>query len=159
MIIAIDLGLTGAIATSVGGVIVEDIPTTKVGGKTTYDIPQIVEMFQALTDGGTSKPLVIMESVHAMPTGTVANFSMGYGLGLFTGIATALGADIKLISPVTWKKSLKVSKDKELSRSLAMELFPHLSGELKLKKHHNRAESLLLLHYCITKVLGDPCVV
>lgn len=38
-------------------------------------------------------------------------------------------------------------KEKDASRLRALELFPHLQEELKLKKHHNRADALLIAEW------------
>ena len=49
--------------------------------------------------------------------------------------------------PAVWKKDLGIYGrrfTKEDSRSLALELFPELADELRRKKDHGRAESLLI---------------
>ena len=43
------------------------------------------------------------------------------------------------------KRTLALGKDKEASRLRAMQLYP--GADLRLKKHHGRAESLLLACY------------
>lgn len=143
LLIAIDLGKTGAIACSYGGeVCVEDIPTNDDG----YDLAAIVAQLRD-TIGDTRPVMVVMEKVHAMNKGTIASFSMGYALGMFRGICEALDVKVHLVSPVKWKKAMKLSADKQQSLDMARELFPQLVPDLKLKKHHNRAEALLLLKY------------
>lgn len=51
--------------------------------------------------------------------------------------------------PQAWKKHFGLTgQDKEASLVLARKLFPDAAHELRLAKHHNRAESLLIALYC-----------
>jgi len=47
--------------------------------------------------------------------------------------------------PGVWKRSLGLSGDKEQARLRAMQLF--FGADLRLRKHHSRAEALLLAWY------------
>jgi hypothetical protein len=56
---------------------------------------------------------------------------------------------LHLVTPVVWKKALKLpgGKNKKPALRLARETFPNV--DLRLEKHHNRAEALLIaLWYC-----------
>lgn len=156
MIIAIDPGVTGALAFSYGGeVTVEDIPTTVVtkNGKnrTHYNLEQLGEMLRATIVG--DHPVVIIEQVGPMPRdGSIQAFSLGRGFGILEGMVTALGGTLIYVTPQKWKRRLGVTSDKDTSLQLARELFPQLSEQLKLKKNHGRAEALLLMHYAINCV-------
>ena len=77
--------------------------------------------------------------------GVRSMFTCGYGYGLWLGILAALQMPYTPIRPVVWKKALGLGKDKEAARLRAQQLFP--SADLRLRKHHGRAESLLLPHY------------
>jgi hypothetical protein len=49
------------------------------------------------------------------------------------------------MTPVQWKKHFKLTSDKEMSRALAIRMFPE--APLNLKKHSDRAESLLMARW------------
>ena len=49
-----------------------------------------------------------------------------------------------LVEPSKWKRALHLNSDKEASRQLAIQLFPHAHERLVLKKHHQRAEAMLI---------------
>ena len=72
-------------------------------------------------------------------------FTCGLGMGVWLGILAALALPHSRVRPQVWKKALGLSKDKEAARLRAMQLFP--GAELRLKKHHGRAEALLLARY------------
>ena len=55
-----------------------------------------------------------------------------------------------------WKKYFGLVKtDKEASRQKALELFPAAARFLSLKKHHGRAEAILIAHYYSTGFQDD----
>eukprot|EP00798_Chlamydomonas_sp_ICE-L_P015945 gene15945-22079_t len=55
------------------------------------------------------------------------------------------GFSANTVPPRHWKADWDlVGKDKEESRLLAINVFPHFKDMLKLKKHHGRAEALLI---------------
>lgn len=94
----------------------------------------------------------IVEQVSAMPKqGATSGFRFGQGVGIIHGVIQASGVAMHLVPASAWKKHYRLTSDKELSRSLAIRLFPLVEG-LSLKKHHGRAEALLLAHYLRTKV-------
>jgi hypothetical protein len=89
---------------------------------------------------------VVIEEAQAMPgQGTRSMFTIGLGMGVWLGILGALGLAHTRVRPVVWKQALKLGKDKEAARLRAMQLFPR--ADLRLKKHHNRAEALLLAYW------------
>lgn len=61
------------------------------------------------------------------------------------GIAMGLGFTCVLVAPNSWKSSLHVTSDKDSSLNLARSLVPaRLAPMLRLAKHHNRAEAVLI---------------
>ncbi len=56
-----------------------------------------------------------------------------------------LGIDTHTIQASKWKKQMGVNKHKDYSLEVARKLWPTV--ELGAKKHHNRAESLLIAEY------------
>jgi hypothetical protein len=66
-------------------------------------------------------------------------------LRVWLGLLAALQMPYTAVRPAVWKRALGLGKDKEACRLGAMLLFP--SADLRLKKHHGRAEALLLEFY------------
>ena len=88
-----------------------------------------------------------LEAVHAMPKqGVSSTFSFGCNLGQWMGLLAALSIPYVMPRPVQWKKGLIKKADgkdpKTAALVVARRLFP--DAELHLKKHHGRAEALLL---------------
>lgn len=92
--------------------------------------------------------LAVVERVGPMPgQGVSSVWSFGRAYGTILGVLGAAGVEVHLITPQVWKKHYRLpSKDKDLARQRAIELFPNVEG-LGLKKNHNRAEALLLAKY------------
>jgi crossover junction endodeoxyribonuclease RuvC len=153
--IGIDPGISGGVAVIEDGKPVRffDTPSfiVKKGKRnaSVYDIPGMVRIFhEIVTD--EEQAFVTMEKVGAMPDqGVVSVFNFGMGFGIWQGILVALQLRYELVHPVRWKKLLMqdMEKEKDASRIRAMQLFPQAAGMLNLKKHHNRADALLLAHY------------
>jgi len=158
--VGIDPGLDGAVAALYADGSVEslrDTPTlTVVSGKKKkreYDTASMASMLY--WDKDYFKPIIGLESVHAMPgQGVVSMFSMGRGLGIWEGIISAYIYSHTKITPQRWKKALLdgMGKDKDASRLRAIQLFP--DQPLVLKKHHGRAEALLIAHYIMRSSPG-----
>ena len=150
MYIGIDPGLGGAVAVldHAGALVaLSDTPTlslrTSRGTKQEYDVPGLVAL---LAPYAGPQAHVILEESQAMPgQGTRSMLTVGVGFGLWLGVLAALTLPYTRVRPQVWKRALGLGKDKEQARLRAMQLFP--SADLRLKKHHGRAESLLLAWY------------
>jgi hypothetical protein len=150
MIVGIDPGLTGALAVLAPDGTLEalyDVPTltlrTSRGTKQEYDLPGLVALL-APYSGPQSH--VLIEESQAMPgQGVRSTWTTGYGYGAWLGVLAALQLPHTRVRPQIWKRALGLSKDKEASRLRAMQLYP--AADLRLRKHHGRAESLLLAHF------------
>ena len=149
--IGIDPGLSGAIASiSPAGITFIDCPIIKVSGKTK---PNPTLMASELSQLVTPNSIIIIENVHAMPgQGVTSMFSFGMGYGCWLGIIAALNIPVEFVTPQCWKKYYNLGPDKESSRVTALQLFPSQANELKLKKHHGRAEALLLAEFLRRKL-------
>lgn len=149
-IIGIDPGLTGAIGVIENGqyVAVEDMPTVLKGVgsvKREVDAAGLILLLKTYICSSDYNVLVL-EKVGAMPgQGVSSVFSLGDSYGTARTACAAVMAELHQVSPVTWKKHFKLDRDKELSRALAIRLFP--AAALHLKKHDGRAESLLLARW------------
>lgn len=91
--------------------------------------------------------LAALEKVGAMPgQGVVSMFSFGRNVGEWGGILVALGIPFTCPRPQEWQKGLvdkKAGKDaKTAALATARRLFP--GADLGRKKHHGRADALLL---------------
>lgn len=124
-----------------------DTPIVKVGDKNFIDGAAAADhLFQLEPD------LIVLEKIHAIPgqnmsSSAMFNFGMGYGIWL--GIIAAYQYKHMLVAPVTWKKKMMpdMGKEKDASRVRALQIFPRCAEDLKLKKHHGRADALLLAEY------------
>jgi crossover junction endodeoxyribonuclease RuvC len=145
--IGIDPGKTGALAILA--------PTENL----VYDVPLIGKdydvrsMATLILHAGIclGETLACIEHASSRPgEGVASSFTAGYGYGLWIGILSSLAVAYRTVRPSTWKREMGVSADKDLSRAKARALFPLL--DLSLKKHHGRAEALLLAQYAREKM-------
>ena len=167
--VGVDPGLTGAVSAIYpdGRVAVWDVPTiqyrpggkTKKGNpktKTDYDGNRLAEIFFALAEDhhNGQATLVVLENVAAMRRDTpVTAFSLGRSKGVIEAMLWAACLPYVQVSPSQWKPAMVGrGADKEASRIRAQQLFP--SVELGLKKHHGRAEALLIAEFYRRKQLG-----
>ncbi len=157
--IGIDPGKTGAI-----GII---LPTKSL--VMDFIDPTIPSTVQNLKNG--YKIVTCIEKVGAMPgQGVVSMFNFGANYGWWKGILDAYSLPYTTVTPQKWQKSIfkdtdtvlfekgakKGKKDrKTMALNKARELFPELSGDLKLKKHDGRADALLIAYYTkLTYIFG-----
>ena len=163
--IGIDPGITGAIAildTETRLVRFVDTPTVTVKSgkkfKDQMDPRAIVEILSVFTED----TFVTIEKVNAMPgwkndpenpgqrveasMGVTSAFNFGMGFGMWLGILAAMKLPYQTVHPITWKRSMMadMGKEKDASRVKAIQLFPNVYQDLKLKKHHGRADALLI---------------
>lgn len=155
--IGIDPGISGAIAVigAAGAVEFFDTPILQIkSGKSLKNI--IDANAAALLLQSIHPSYVIIEKVWAMTKGaggasmgSTSAFNFGMGFGIWLGIIAALQIPHEQVAPVTWKRRLMLDmgQEKDASRLRAMQLFPQASGSLNLKKHHGRADALLLAEY------------
>ena len=156
----IDPGLTGAVAILDAHGTLEalaDTPTLSLkvqrGSKQVYDVPGMAELLQPYT--GQQCHVIIEESQPMPGQGTRSMFTTGYGYGLWLGLLASFALPYTSVRPGVWKRMLALGKDKEASRLRAMQLYP--GADLRRKRDHGRAESLLLAHYG-RRVLGQQRV-
>jgi hypothetical protein len=92
----------------------------------------------------------IVEHVHSMPKqGVASTFKFGRSYGTILGVLGALSIPTTRVRPQTWKHHFGLLRQpKEASRALAVRLYPDLDG-LHLKKHHGRADALLLARFLL----------
>jgi hypothetical protein len=148
--IGIDPGLGGAVAILGAEGVLEGLYDTPVltlkvqrGTRVAYDVPGLV----ALLEPYSSRQVhVVIEESQPMPgQGSRSMFVCGLGYGLWLGVLGALRMAYTAVRPAVWKRSMGLSKDKEASRLRAQQLYP--GADLRRKRDHGRAESLLLAHF------------
>lgn len=155
--IGVDPGLTGAIAAvhDSGKVIgVWDSPVLTIEKKTgvRHELNR-VEMASLVREilhsrDELGEPFACVERVNAMPDqGVTSSFSFGMGYGIWLGILTTLHVPIDLVHPTRWKKKMLdgMNKSKDADRMRAIDLWPDV--DFSLKKHHGRADALLIAEY------------
>jgi len=152
MIIGIDPGLTGAVAAIEGEdfVSVYDMPVVeKTHGKgkivNAYLLSDILlELRQAY-----GHPTVVVEQVAAMPgQGVTSMFGFGHSAGVIDGVLGALGFRQVKVLPRAWKRSVGlIKREKDASRTKAIELFPEARNYLTRKKDSGRADAILIAQW------------
>jgi hypothetical protein len=139
--IGIDPGKTGAVAV-LDGPSAEVWDTPLIGKE--YDTRSMADLLSKWTDA--TGVLSCLELAQPMPReGVRSSWTNGYGFGLWVGTLASLAIPYKIVRPAVWKRQMGLARDKDQARARARELFPRT--ELHLKKHHGRAEALLLAAY------------
>jgi crossover junction endodeoxyribonuclease RuvC len=162
LILGIDPGISGAAAlleldddNVVRLVFALDLPTIKIPAtksKKAHSVLDVPATTSVLTGGGVF-PLAdaaVIEKVHAMPgQGVTSMFTFGYAAGVAAGVCGGAGIPIaSLIRPQHWKRIARVpaGSDKDATRLMALDMFPDHKSLFKLKKHHGRADAMLIAY-------------
>lgn len=150
LIIGVDPGLTGAVGflPRHGPLSVEDMPVknNKVDLET---LDKLIDFhFRRRWSDEFKKAVVIIEDLFSLPT-NASQSMLRYGVetGRVLGMLEAIGFPIMYVVPSVWKSALGLTQNKSDSIALARKLFPSLTDRLTLKKHHGRAEALLIAHF------------
>lgn len=164
-VIGIDPGVTGAIAVFQDGKFhaVHDIPFTAESKKSKKRV-DVFALFHLLKVelAYIARPCAVyLEHSHAMPRQGV---SSTFHYGRTTGIIEAALVGARMVNqdspairivPARWKRAMNLignflPKDADLKK--ARKLYP--TAPLELKKHHNRADAILIGHYgCLQEEL------
>ncbi len=149
--IGIDPGFTGAIAfidRESGELDFFDMPILKLGKKTELNRMHLFEIMYPWSRGGGIAAIERAQSMPKQGVRSVFNYAQGYGILL--GMLSALRIPHFVVPPVTWKKTMLAGlpRGKDTARFQAMGLFPTAGKDLNLKKHHGRADAILLAEYC-----------
>jgi len=151
-ILGIDPGLSGAIALydpDTGDLDVWDMPVhaITVNGKKKNQL----DLYQLGTLIDTIAPKVKMafiEAVHSLPAqGVTSSFNFGFAAGAAQGAVAANLIPMTLVAPATWKRAMRLTADKDVSRQRASQLMPKHAKHWPLVKHDGRAEAALLAWY------------
>ena len=86
---------------------------------------------------------------------SIANNTTAANFGVHWGLFQSYGTPVEIVHASAWKTRLGLTKDKDLSLTMARDLFPMCADALKLKKHHDMAEALLIGHDYILRNTND----
>lgn len=155
-----DPGFTGAVAVlrddslspAITYVDVMDLPVVGEGVDKRIDARQLsidLDHWKRDRDDNLWHATVAIEKASAMPKqGVSSAFRYGTVYGALRAVYEDLMFKIVLVAPGTWKRAMGLTgKGKEASRELAIRVFPEAHVLLSKKKHHNRAEALLLAEW------------
>lgn len=149
MVIGIDPGFTGAIVFlwPDNGLRVYDLPIVK--DKKIVDIRFLKQIIEDNLDGAPKADVhVFFEDSFSLPThSTKSMLTYGIESGRILGLIEAMDLKKTTVPPSVWKAALGLSSNKNDSLALAKKLFPKISKWISLKKHHGRAEALLLAYF------------
>jgi hypothetical protein len=167
IIIGIDPGTTGALAVidhnidDSRRVEVQDLPTMAVKGNTKrkhrkVDGRALMLMLSDIRQRwGLGEPITFaVEDVRFLAPGLAggsAIASLAHSRGVIEGVITACGYRCEWVDAQRWKKRYGLTSDKHAGLVCARRLFPGALESLKLAKHHNRAEALLIANYALAE--------
>lgn len=155
--LGIDPGVTGAWALIDGNgkfIAVDNVDIMRKGKGSSvvknYINPKgLLDTFNKSTENIDKSSIVVyLENVHSWPQDAPHTaFSLGDSFGAIRAVVACMGLRLELVTPQAWKKHFKIPAEKEISRSLAIQLFPEASSFLKRNKDGDRAEALLIALY------------
>lgn len=157
IIVGVDLGVTGAVSAidQRGEAVIHDLPIVQDDSGKRLDAPSFIRLLRTLIPVSEAG-CVVTENV------TVRRIAQRNAPVNFAGESTLVGlryavhaacdiARVRLhfVAPQSWKAHYGITSDKTgaVAREIAVGLYPQRAPDLKLAKHHNRAESLLIAHY------------
>ena len=125
--IGIDPGLSGAIVVFQDDLPTEwyRMPTMKTGSANRVNAAALAAIIRrSIFDDEETRAYV--ELVSSMPgQGVASMFSFGHSAGVIQGVLGAYRMPVKMVTPQSWKKRAGlIGKDKEASRTLAIQMWP-----------------------------------
>jgi crossover junction endodeoxyribonuclease RuvC len=152
-VIGIDPGATGALAfltIAADGFVIEleclDMPVLRVGKRSHVDGFALAREIDARL-GPADEPVTaaIIEQGGVRPqNGRVGAATFWLGLGIVRGVLAAHFVPIEITTAAHWKRSLRVTGDKDASRLRASAIFPRFAAQWSRAKDHGRAEAALI---------------
>jgi crossover junction endodeoxyribonuclease RuvC len=93
--------------------------------------------------------IAVIEKVTSMPNqGVASTFTFGCAYGVCIGVAEGSDVPVAFVTPGRWKAHFRlIGQPKDASRELAIRLYPAVARMLGLKKHHGRADALLIARF------------
>lgn len=155
IICGVDPGYSGAIAIldpQSNALLIQDMPTApNAKGKVELDLNALAQLLIPTYEG---RCMAVLEKVATMPNqGISSAFRFGQGYGAIEMALVGHGWERHYVTPPTWKKHFKLSKDKGVSRSMAAQRFPAQADLFARVKDDGRAEAALIALYGKEKLL------
>ena len=147
--IGIDPGFSGAIAfyaPKENIVSIYDMPVYQnAKGKTEINLYELHEILAPETD---EPHMAIIEQVAAMRgQGVTSMFRFGQSYGATQMAVAAHKIPMQFVTPAKWKKHFNLSRDKGVSRSVAIQRFPKNASDFSRVRDDGRAEATLIALY------------
>lgn len=170
VVVGIDPGVTGGIAVLADGAFdsVHDMPVVESAtGKSMVNGSAIAEILRDVIRRHPGAHVsAAVEKVGNMPRfgpggtpikmGASSMFNFGYGAGRIHGVIETLAIPLQLVAPATWKGRMQLTgKPKDYARTVAMQMYPTAAPELKLKKHHGRADAIMIARWAVREEIHD----
>ncbi len=148
-VLGIDPGFTGALAiydSANNRVTVMDMPVIKSKtGRTELNMNALFNLMRPPVSGDIR---AVIEQVSAMPgQGVTSTFRFGQGYGAIQMALAAHKLPVAYVTPAVWKRHYGLSRDKGLSRGLAIQRFPENADYFQRVKDDGRAEAALIALY------------
>lgn len=157
--IGVDPGLGGAISlicTERGLLECEDLPTCSNGAESGRVMRWLdAQAADAILQDWSDRYRWAYESVKGMierpipmpslPASTIASQFDSFGAVRALLVRRLCRPNVGVVTPAEWKRQFRLGKDKDASRELCLTLYPN--APVTLKKHHDRAESILIARY------------
>lgn len=173
--IGIDPGLDGCLAalSDDGKVVFHDMATIKTDtGKRRYNVAWLVgvlddyqmepcmaglEVFTGFPGMGSKLRCAMCNQPRGLAGTSVSALAQGRGIGIWEGALAMAKISTRMVSPQAWRSRLlrDTDKSKDSSRLVAMRLFPQIASQLQLKKHHGRADALLIAEYVASEYRNE----
>lgn len=153
MILAIDPGLTGALALydpDLDFLHTEPLPVQwRIVNKKKKHELDLKAMFAWIAQRAAHITDVIVEQPAAMPgVGAVSQFNFGRTCGQCEALIIGMGfTTLSMVHPVKWKSALDVASDKRRSRARAAKLLPTHAKKFELARNEGEAEAAMLALY------------
>lgn len=145
-VIGVDCGLTGAIALLDGQHLIDvtDMPTAG-GTVSPYLLTEIINDWDRTHQLHGWAVVAHIEIPGPMPKqGISSTWKFARSVGVVEGVLAGCGIPAQHHSPATWKRNLRLSKDKGASRALAARLWPTHTARFARVKDDGRAEAALI---------------
>ena len=147
--IGIDPGFSGAIAfyaPKENIVSIYDMPVYQnAKGKTEINLYELHDILAPETD---EPHMAIIEQVAAMRgQGVTSMFRFGQSYGATQMAVAAHKIPMQFVTPAKWKKHFNLSRDKGVSRSVAIQRFPKNASDFSRVRDDGRAEATLIALY------------
>jgi crossover junction endodeoxyribonuclease RuvC len=149
LVLGIDPDAFGALAfvDRETGVLVDvlDMPQLDLKPARLVDVQQVASI---LDEWSERIGFAFIEKAWARPTDPPSYaFRIGHNYGSLVGVVAAHFIKIRFASPQAWKKAVGCTADKDTSRARASAMFPAECARWRFKKHHGRAEAVLIAAY------------